>query len=248
MLIGGVFSALRTNSSKRLSLSSLRGVAMTDSPNLSTVDPSVERASDVYRALMVEIKVRLLVIQDIVDDLRADPEQKRGYIKAECAFLQLRFVCELMAHAAIAAHQPFGKVEELLDSWHARLAYEQLIKLHKDCFPRPVGSVQETAPGRKHIDFQKGLPTLRGLLGCYLRCGKLLHRGIVRHAFDGTQKLYDIEWLDEWAVRIGELLVHHTALIPEEGIVFITHLYGGPDDQVSVQIGVADGPAVVVEP
>jgi hypothetical protein len=251
LLIGGVAAALRRISLKRLSLSvfALQDAAMTDSPDLPAVDPAINQAAAIYRAFMEEIKTRLTAIQFSVDGMRARPKEPLGFIQAESAILQLRNVCELMALSALAAHQPFGLADELLDSWNARLGFRDLAKLNARCFPRPIKSITVQPEGHKHIDDSpEGLPTLRGLIKCYLKCGSLLHRGIVRHAFEGTQKLYDIDWLDDWAVRIGELLVRHTMVIPEHGLALLIDFYGDKDDQVLVQIALADGPAVFVEP
>lgn len=222
---------------------------MAKPPEIPTADPALARASHVYRAFMEEIKTRLIFIQNVVDGLRADSNREHGFLDAEAAILQLRNVCELMALSGLAAHQPFGLTEELMDSWNARLAFRELSTLNPHCFPRPIKSVELKTTGIKHLDNSpEGFLSLRGLMKCYLRCGKLLHRGVIRHAFDGTQKLYDIDWIDDWAVRIGELLVEHTVMVLDHGVVLIVHLYGGPDAQVSVQIALGQGPAVLVEP
>jgi hypothetical protein len=205
------------------------------------------RAAGIYRELMDEIKTRLGVIHTTIDRLKAKPDQPLGFIGAETAILQLRNVCELMAHAAIAANQPFGMVEELLDSWDARLAYNDLKGLNPQCFPFPVGKASPGETGPILVEFKQGPPTLRGLLKCYMRCGKLLHRGILRHALDGTAKIYDLDWIDEWATRIGELLVHHTTMVLNEGWVFITKFYD-ENAQVEVLIASSHGGAIWLEP
>ena len=222
---------------------------MTDFPDLSALEPDIQQAARVYRGYMDEIKTRLGVIQNLVDGMRARPDDPLGFIQAECAILQLRNVCELMSHAALAAYHPFGLSDRLLDSWNARLAFEELRLLNPNCFPRPIRGIEVKDDGHKQLDITaKGLPTLRGLLRLYLRCGSLLHRGIVRHAFEGTQKLYDVDWVDDWGTRIGELLVNHTMLIVEKGVVFLASFYNGEEAETRVAIAMADGPARLVEP
>ena len=134
-----------------------------------------------------------------------------------------------------------------MDSWHARKAFDGLASLNKNCFPRPVQITRKD--GKITLDISVNeMPTLRGYLRCYLRCGKLLHRGIVRHAFDGTNKEYDLDWLEEWTNRLSSLLAHHAILALDQGTVLIIHLYGGPDGSVSVAITKASGPSKLVEP
>jgi hypothetical protein len=233
LLIGGVARARLISSSRRLSLSRSEGVVMTDSPN--QLPPEVERASRVYCELMTEIKTRLGFIHTTIAGLKAQPTQPFGFIGAECAILQLRNVCELMAHAAIAANRPFGKVDELLDSWHAQYAFQELKRLNDRCFPHPIGPKPQPASGPSFVEFDRKPPvTLRGLLRCYMRCGKLLHRGIVRHAFDSEAKIYDLDWIRSWATRIGDLLAHHATLVLGDGWIFLTHLEDEETGHVSV--------------
>ena len=201
---------------------------MSVSPEIPEASPAIQQAAAIYSAFMEEIKIRLTAIQYFVDRMRAKPTEPLGFIQAESAILQLRNVCELMSLAVLAAHQPFGLNDTLMESWNARLGFRDVAKPSSRSFPRPIKSVSEHGDGPKHIDDNpEGLPTLRGLMKCYSQCGSLFHRGIVRHAFDGTQKLYDIDWIDDWAVRIGELLVSHTMVIPEQGLALIVDLYGG---------------------
>ena len=222
---------------------------MNESPDIPTANPAIHQASAVYGAFMEEIKIRLSAIQYFVDAMRAKPKDPLGFIQAESAILQLRNVCELMSLAALAAHHPFGLDDTLMESWNARLGFRDLAKLSSRSFPRPIKSITHHADGHKHIDDNpKGLPTLRGLMKCYSRCGSLLHRGFVRHAFEGTQKLYDIDWIDDWAVRIGELLVCHTMVIPEHGLALIVDFYGGSGGEVTVKIALSDGPGRLVVP
>lgn len=217
---------------------------------IPTASAAIDQAASIYRAYMEEIKARLGVIQHFVDEMRASPKAPLGYIQAESAILQLRNVCELMALAAIAAHHPFGLNDRLMESWNARLAFRDLAKLSSRSFPRPIKSIAQQSDGHKHIDDNpEGLPTLRRLVRCYSRCGSLLHRGIVKHAVEGTQKLYDVDWIDERATQIGELLVCHTMVIPEQGLALIVvDFYGGAAGDVIVKIALADGPGRFVEP
>lgn len=223
---------------------------MSKSPEIPNASPAVQEASAIYCALMEEIKIRLTAIQYFVDRMKAKPTETLGFIQAESAILQLRNVCELMALAALAAHHPFGLLDDtLLESWNARLAFRDVAKLSSRSFPQPIRSIIQKPDGTKFIDDNpKGLPTLRGLMRCYSRCGSLLHRGVVKHAFEKKQKLYDVDWIEEWGVRIGELLVSHTMVIPEHSFALIVDFYGGAAAEVSVKVAFASGPGRFAAP
>lgn len=223
---------------------------MTEPSDVPEISPELEKARLVYGAYMEEIKARLSFIHHIVDHIREDPKRDGAYIDAECAILQLRTVCEDMGLAAIAIHQATHPIEHLVQVWKIRQIFRELKKINANCFPRPWRFKEETEEG-KQFDISEGeLPTLRGLMRCYGRCSHLLHRGEIAQAFDATWKVYDIDWLDEWAARIGELLVHHALmdLNGDNSLVFIVDLYGGPRGEVTVKVAEGAGPSILIEP
>lgn len=207
----------------------------------------VEKASRIYRAFMEEIKTRLNVIGGIVAHLKANPSDPEGFLHAEFGFLQLRFVCDLVALSVLAAHKPYGLTDELLESWHARRALHDLKAINPVSFPRPAKITGKA--GQKHIDWaDDGALRREGLQRIYDKCGKLLHRGIIKHMFEGQQKAYDIGALNRWAARIGALLSTHALIYPEKGLALIVYLAGGPNGSVQIAIAQAPGPAVFVPP
>lgn len=207
----------------------------------------IEKASHIYRSFMEEIKTRLNVIAETVALLKANPNDPHGFLHAEFGFLQLRFVCDLIALSVLAAHKPYGLTDILLESWHARRALNDLKTINPVSFPRPCKITG--ADGHKHIDWKDdGVLKREGLQRIYDKCGKLLHRGIIKHMFEGQRKAYDIGALNRWAARIGELLSTHALIYPEKGLALIVYLAGGSNGSVQIAIAQADGPAVFVQP
>lgn len=223
---------------------------MAKSSDAAEIDPALEKARQIYGAYMVEIKARLSFIQGAVQHIRANPKREHAYIDAESAILQLRTICECMGLAAIALHSYAHPTEHLEQTWKVREIYRALTKINQHCFPRPWRFIGKT---QKELQFdvsEGDLPTLRGLLRCYGKSAHLLHRGEIAQGFDATWKKYDIDWLDNWATRIGELLVHHTVmdLDGDNSFVFIAELFGGPNGEVTVKVGKAEGPSILTEP
>jgi hypothetical protein len=218
---------------------------MTDPSDLETVEPELDKAVRIYRDFMEEIKARFTVIANIVEATRANPNRERGYLEAELAFLQFRFICELVALASLAAHQPYGMADKLMESWNARLAFRELSRLNSECFPHPI-KVNRTDDGVQ-MEILEGALTRRGFIRYYMKCGRFLHRGVTKHAFEGTARVYDLDALDRWCRRLGQLLSSHTLMILERGTVLIVQLHGGENDSVTIAVGRGDGPARYVK-
>lgn len=210
------------------------------------MDPEVGRASDIYRQFMEEIKARLEVVKEAVGRLRMSSDAPKAYLDAEFAFLQVRFICELVALAALAAHKPFGLNSGLMKSWNARKTFETLARLNAQCFPRPA-KVKRFADGSVQFDVRDRNALKReDLQRIYDQCGETLHRGAIRHAFAGKAKVYDIDRLDGWCRQIGALLSDHVIMVLEKGLVLLIRLTGGPDNSVQVVITQAPGPSVYI--
>lgn len=207
------------------------------------VDPKIQKAADLYLAFMEEIKTRLTVVKEIVERVRAEPSAPNIFLQAELAYLQLRFVCELTALAAIAAHTPWGLSDDLTESWNARLAFDDLFKTNPLCFPRPARVVREGGTIQLHIEEGQALRR-RGFQRIYNKCGTALHRGILKHTLEGAQRTYDLVAVDRWARRIGSLLSHHAMINPEQGFALVANLTSGKGGSAEIAIALADGPAV----
>jgi len=217
-------------------------------------DPKVGEAVDLYRQFMEEIKIRFNAIKLTIDQVEAEGETPVGYLNAEFAFLQLRFVCELIALAVLAAHSPFGLNRRLMKSWNARKTFETLAQINPQCFPRPVKvlRVDEIEDGRNrhhHIDISDaGALKREDLQRIYDHCGETLHRGILKHVVEGPGRVYDLDQVDKWCIEIGALLSHHALLILDRGLVLITVLSTEPNGDVQVVTTQAPGPAIYIPP
>ncbi len=193
---------------------------------------------------MAEIRTRINAITDIQRHLATKERALSDFVHAETCFLQVRFICELIALSAAAAHQTAGLTKDILKSWHADRSLGYLRAINPHCFPKPVKS--SIKDGIHHFEVLEGGLDQTGLRKIYNACGNVLHRGSLKHALNEKGRVYDLSELNEWVRAIGTLLAEHTVLILSEKTVLIIKLHG-PNGQVQVIVGVADGPSILGE-
>lgn len=216
-------------------------------PEIPKPDPAFEEAVGVYIAFMEEIKARLAMVELCIDACREKPPVPSAYMHAEFGFLQLRFVCDLVALGALAIHHPYGLTDELLESWHARRALADLSAINKEGFPRAANVKRGPEGIGIEVEMKPGL-TRNGIQRIFDKCGKALHRGKIKHVFEKRARVYDMDALARWRNSIIELLDSHLMMLPEQGLIVIIHLAGGANGSASAAISQANGPFVVVEP
>jgi hypothetical protein len=195
--------------------------------------------SRIYCDLMEEVKSRLDAIREIVIELHKEVNP-RPFVLAESGFLQLRFVCELIALACVGIHESLGLGPALLKSWNAGRIFDDLRKVHPLCFPRPASV--NSIDGTHHVHVHPAAIGMEDLQQVYGRCGDILHRGVLKHMLAGKERVYDINILHKWASEIGRLLTCHIILVPAESGAYVVNLTGGPDSSVQLIKLAADGP------
>lgn len=198
-----------------------------------------------YAAFMTEIKDRLAKVERLFILANADPKDPDAIYHAELAHLQIRFICELIALASLAAHDDsYGLNKDMLKAWHAGEIFESLERINPHCFPVPVtasiaedGATQFSAAPDRAISRQD----LREIYG---RCGDMLHRGFLKHALAGRNRVYDIKKIMDWHGQLYWLVFEHMILLPKEHkAVFVT--LQDEFGRVFVAQAEADGPFVV---
>jgi hypothetical protein len=198
---------------------------------------------------MEEIKWRLRVVRDKVEPIKEHPggDMEQQLLDLELSYLQIRFVCELIAMSALNAHHSYGLTKELLDEWHADQIFAELENINPHCFPVHVWSGRGD-DGVWHFQTSPdyGL-TRQHLRQIYGRCGDNLHRGFLRNALTGKEKLYNVNDLWRWTGQIKATLDEHVILFPKEKRVILVNM-GGDEAPVHVLQGEADGPVQVSSP
>jgi hypothetical protein len=207
--------------------------------------PEANLIASQYGDFMREIKIRLEAIQGRMVVIKEDLASPTAFLEAEFCILQVRFVCELLALAVLAAHRPLGLKSDLQKAWNARKIFETLAQMNAECFPKAANF--ERKDDGVHGDIVHDKIDRSGLQNIYDQCGEALHRGVLKHALSGRPKVYDIPKIEGWARQLGALLSSHVVLISDLEIVLIVQLNVGPDQHVEVAVA-GGGPFVHVPP
>ncbi|WP_024573984.1 MULTISPECIES: hypothetical protein [unclassified Afipia] len=166
-----------------------------------------DATAELYCDFMEEIKRRTSVIDDILNSKFALPM----IVAVEFCYLELRFICELIALASLTAHGdiPGAKAKRLTRAYQADNILRMLEGLHPKFYPTPgrqvrndKGQVAEiekvTAPYLTKPELQK----------LYVECGSFLHRGSLENVVKG-KKLPTFDHLRVWINKVRTLLNHH---------------------------------------
>jgi hypothetical protein len=142
---------------------------------------SQQAAMSVYAGLLEEAKVRISAVEAVLNAQVILPSP----IAHEFCFLQLRFLCEVIALGCLVLHGDIraeGHARSIRDgklkkAWSAQLIIEELSNLHPSFYPFPT--TQEKLPIGFHLTALKPQDylTREDLIKLWNTCGEHLHRG-----------------------------------------------------------------------
>jgi hypothetical protein len=188
---------------------------------------------NVYAGLMEDLKVRLAFLREMLVAIAGQANEPGAYLKAESCFLQVRYICEIVALSSLCANEKFGLTSRLLKSWHAGEILADLARINPVCFPLAVNVTREN--GALSVEFQHEQPlTQEALVSMYNKCGSVLHRGILKHVIKGDDRHYDLEEVNSWARKLIDLLASHAAMVPHGNRVLLVNMNFGRLDPVMV--------------
>lgn len=207
---------------------------------------NLDKEMRIYADFMTEIKTRQKIAWAMIDSLRENQGAADAFAQAEGAILQTRFVCELIALASLAAHSKFGLTPDLLRSWHAQKTFRLLESINPECFPKAMTLTR--AEGQTHFADKPGQITAKELERIYNGCGRLLHRGVIKHTLQGKPRAYDIPQIDRWLSQIAGLLDSHVILLLRHNIALVVAMRTEPTGGVGIWHAGSDGPSVYNKP
>jgi hypothetical protein len=200
-----------------------------------------------YASFMEEIKWRFDEINRRIDGVKKK-QDLAAVFEIELCYLQVRFICELIALASLAAHHSYGLKKDLLKEWHADQIFADLEEINEHCFPWPIRLGWDDH-GERHVADDPARAMTRGeLKDIYGKCGNSLHRGVLKHALAGRNRIYDVDELMRWTRKLSGLLVEHSIVFPHDERAVLVGLFGGPNGEVAVLELEADGPFSVQRP
>jgi hypothetical protein len=203
-----------------------------------TLVPQQQQALATYIALMGEARARLAWIDFFVSGKSA----LDNVIARECAYLQIRLTCELVALSCLVAHGDIAETQapKLQKQWSASVIFAELERLHPDFFPNPRRLVSR-GPGHWHFDFvTHNYLNREQFVQLYGRTGDSLHRGNLKNIVSGkdarTSNLEEVKAEGE-ALR-GLLWIHEMPLVSGDRFVCLME---NAEGEVQALVGLRDG-------
>ena len=203
-------------------------------------------AMSLYASLLEEAKVRIGAIEAVLNQQLVMP----GPIAHEFCFLQLRFLCELIALGCLVVHGDIkgpkatkpAREGRLGKEWSADTIIQGLGDLHEAFYPIPI--TQERRPKGWHLTpVQDGFLTKDDLVTLYHRCNDNLHRGNVKKLLkDRMPRQFNFPDVLQWIQKVGKLLSLHTIPLFEAGTLILVVLKNADDNQ-RVQVSFASAGA-----
>ena len=174
-----------------------------------------------YAECMEEIKKRTEVISRFMN---GQLHALYVHTTAECVYLQLRKILELIALASMAANKDeYEKHRRNFHrDWHAGRIFDELEKINPAFYPQPTLQVVDKATGTvvSSVPIETGFLTKREYKDLYNRCGSILH---ARNPFSRSEQ--DIQSflnrVPEAMDKILLLLSHHEVQLVDDD----RHLY-----------------------
>lgn len=166
-----------------------------------------DATAEFYCGLMEEIKRRAAVLDDLLNARFSLPI----IVAVEFCYLELRFICELIALACLTAHGdvPGAKAKRLTKAYQADNILRMLEALHPRFYPEPGRQVHDGSGKVIKLErITEPYLTKTDLRKLYTECGKFLHRGSLENIVK-DKKLPPFLHLVEWVNKIRYLLNHH---------------------------------------
>lgn len=172
---------------------------------------------ETYANIMQEVKTRIAAIDPVILGNTKLPD----LLATEFAYLQIRFICELVALGCLVAH---GDIEEaqgpkLQKAYNADMILKMLGDLHADFYPIPITlKPGTTIEQQDYTDVKDGYLTKAELQVLYGECGNKLHRGSLKNLLSAKppslqRDLQGLTAIQVWRRKIIALLnVHHIRL------------------------------------
>jgi hypothetical protein len=200
------------------------------------------RVSDIYIALMQNIKTRIEAVQMSLQEVNSNANHPDVWKNAEFCYLQIRKICECMALAASAGHDLYLDEHTSVKSkeWHADAIFRKLTKTNKHCFPVACTVVRNE--GQQHTVNRNGdSMTIATFSEIYGQCAGRLHVGSLRNILNQTLPAFDFPEIAQWLNQLCRLLSQHMIMMPDINKVMIVTLIDDQNRDVPIAFAEANG-------
>ncbi len=202
------------------------------------------QASQLYADLMGEIKIRIAAIDA---GTTASLPHPPAIVREHC-FLQIRFICELVALGCLVAHGDIKATQtgRLRKQWAADKIMDELTALHPDFYPVPIKR-ERTDFGFAVEHTASPLPKTE-LIKLYGKCGGVLHRGSLKTLLSQKAPI-QIHYPDITAIaqKFVDLLSSHLVMMQGGEMIFLCTLRN-INDNGKVQVAIAETKTLLEPP
>jgi hypothetical protein len=177
-------------------------------PNNRTATQQQLDAANLYADLLEEAKGRIFSIDAVIGGREGIPHP----VARECAYLQLRMLCEVIALGCLVAHGNLSATQavKLQKEYAADKIIKRLDGLHPNFYPHAIRLT--VTPGHVHFDrLEAGFLTKAEPIKLYAECGEELHRGSLKRLLNAAVRTQVTDFGDivGWRNRIVTLLDQH---------------------------------------
>lgn len=192
-----------------------------------------EELMSYYKNTMIEVKRRNKAIYDALNGF--DPEQPK-IILAEFCYLQIRFICELIALGCLVIHSDLQNNNKKINKkWHAGGLIKQLEKLHPEFYPFPTNQILNSqGKVERWEDIKDRFFSKEDLIKTYGMLGNRLHRGNLKNLILGKDYEISFDEIHEIATNIRNLLSHHNIQMTNPDFMIVTSMETREDGDVQV--------------
>lgn len=184
---------------------------------------------EVYKGLMVEVKERNKALSRILENHGG----LGATIVRECAYLQLRMMCELVALGCVVAHDELTstQLKRLRKTYHAAEILDALEKYHENFFPRRATRTQVVVAGQRghNLTFVDGKITKAGLKKIWETCGRYLHKGTVNQLAKNQPVERDFNDVRDAQSSLMDMLTQHVIMIKRDQTFLLCDMAYGPE-------------------
>ena len=195
-----------------------------------------------YKALMLEVRAR----NEALDLILENSSGLGPIVVRECAYLQIRIMCELVALLDEVAHDDLTRTQlkALRKTYHAANILDALERHHEGFFPR--ATTRKRSGVGHHIEFVEGQLDKGGLKALWEKCGRYLHRGTVNQLSKPQPVEKDFADVRAAQSALGDLLNQHVISIRISERWLLCDMRSGPNGR-DLMVAIADVAGVPAE-
>jgi hypothetical protein len=180
-----------------------------------SVVPDFDDLESAYPMVVSEIARRILVCEEILDNLVNNHTKPDAWMGSDLVTLQIRKICEMLLLGSTFVHLRESGSSFDLSKWHPKDTFTELNKFNEYPLQVPIElNFRDHPSGSKQImPACKPLP-YKILSTIYGRCNDLLHVPSVSKVLRGKVQPFDIGQFQNWIAGFKRIIAAHVLMMP----------------------------------